>query len=382
MIFSINKKSIISNAKTNFLAILLLTFYLSEAYGKYELNINDSSQISRILKFLACVYALYQLRRDSRFLIEILLFICCFICGQLFINPNFDSIILVNVLKYLFPFLLFNFFSKSVSHLDIISIRRTFETLILFNSGLIILGFIFKIDLLETYGGYRFGYNGLLISSATSTYVYLISLVYFLITYKEKFILKLKSIIVLLSVLLIGTKSLYATLIIVLIFYFLNYTSNLVKMLSIISISIIGAIGSYYIFYQWELFNNIRLEEGLLSSILSNRNKLFYEEMIPFILDNWTSLNYLFGGINDITTRPQMALLDLIYFFGLIGSIYYLYLYKKYYVNFKLNKSSIFFFSLLFGVIFISGNFFLNASVVIYMVIIREIIYSDNIINS
>jgi hypothetical protein len=94
--------------------------------------------------------------------------------------------------------------------------------------------------------------------------------------------------------------------------------------------------------------------------------------MIPYIQDNWGFVNYLFGGINNISLRPQMAIFDLVFVFGFIGASIYLFLYFKLLVIFKKDIYYKFFISILSVILFFSGNYFLNASVAIYILVLRE----------
>jgi hypothetical protein len=99
--------------------------------------------------------------------------------------------------------------------------------------------------------------------------------------------------------------------------------------------------------------------------------------MIPFINEQWRLPNYLFGGINAIKTRPQMALFDLFYFFGLIGSMIYIWSFNKIFFTFKLKGNALIYLVALLFIVILSGNFLLNASIVIYILILRELLIRD-----
>lgn len=366
--------------RTHLLSLLLLLFYLTEGYSKLTvLTFGERPIIARAFKAIVLLVILLGLMKAKKNFILILLISLCFILGQLFINPNFDFIVLLVFIKYLFPIMLFTYFNqKRPDETTLMNLRKIFEALILFNSILIFIGFIFHIDLFETYRGSRFGYNGLLVSSAVSTYIYIITLFYFLLKYKSEFIYKKKVIFIILSCLLVGTKSLYLGVIAVLLFYLYRTTNKKQKYISIFSIVLLAFSGGYYALFISGMFNEIRISRGILTAILSHRNEIFTQEMLPFIKDNWTIVNYFFGGINNISTRPQMAFLDLFYFFGATGSIIYIYSYTSSYFKFKIKGVSLFFILILGLVVSFSGNFFLNASVVIYMLVIKETIILEN----
>ena len=293
-------------------------------------------------------------------------------------KPNFQENILISLVKYLFPIILFAYFNKY--RINLKTIRKTeniFVAIILINSVLIFLGVIFQIDLFETYKGDRFGYNGLFVSSATGSYVYIIALFYFLFKYKKQIIYNGKAIFIAIMCLLIGTKSIYLILGLTFLFYFIFYTNNRKRQIGVALIILLSIVGAYYMLFLWDTFNDIRKTEGVLTSILSFRDKLFLEKMIPFLKNNWSVVNYLFGGINTISTRSQMGFIDLFYFFGAIGSILYFYTYVKNYIKFRITKEFLFFLLSLGIIIFISGNFFLNASIVVYILFIREFMRND-----
>jgi hypothetical protein len=354
------------------ISALLSLFFVTEAFSKYHLNIQGSRLIyPKAVKTIVMILIIISLLKNKKTIIQLIAIALGFVIGQLCLNPNFDQLIINSFIKYCFLIALLAYVKYNItSTKQIESLFNAFEILIVFNSLLIFIGFIFKIPVLETYNGHRFGYNGLLISSATSTYVYFTALVYLFFKYQKKLITNIKPIIVLLSSVLVGTKALMMALILCIILYVLVFTSNKKKLISTILIIIIGLGSSYYIFFEWGAFDVIIKEKGLLSSILSFRNDIVVNETLPFISNDWSIINYFFGGINDITSRPEMGLLDMLYFFGFAGTITYLWSFTNYFFDFKLNKINLFFVVVLFTIVFLSGNFFLNASVPIYLIIL------------
>jgi len=96
------------------------------------------------------------------------------------------------------------------------------------------------------------------------------------------------------------------------------------------------------------------------------------EETLPFIQENWSWGNYLFGGITDMETRSQMGVIDVFYFWGLVGGALYVYTFVKTFVTFRLTKEVLFLLISFAVIVFLAGNFFENASVAIYLVVLRE----------
>ena len=360
--------------KLHFLSFLLILFYFSEGYNKLSyVYFGDRSDLVKSIKLFVVLYISINLLKKNNVLLQVIVLIGFFCIGQISLTPNFDYIVLTTLLKYIFPLLLFAYFNINKLNTEAKkTLQKIFESLVVFNCILIIFGFLFEISALKTYSTYRFGYNGLLVTSATSSYMTLITLFYFLYKKNAAFIFDYKVLIIIISSLLIGTKSIYLGIGLILTLYFILYTSKKYRVMGIVVMSLLLIFGSYYTIHYWEKFNVIWEKEGLLTSVLSYRDLLFTNKTLPFISHNWIVSNYFFGGINDITTRPQMGFIDLFYFFGTIGSLYYLYLYSTNYIKYKITKESLLFLSFIGIVIAITGNFFLNSSIVIYMLIIRE----------
>jgi len=131
-------------------------------------------------------------------------------------------------------------------------------------------------------------------------------------------------------------------------------------------------LGIYLLYYN-PVFSEIRSSQGIISAILSYRDQLFIERTLPFIEQNWSFTNYLFGGASDFETRPQLEFFDLFYFWGIIGSVIYLLLYYHSFKPLKLPKQEEwFFFISLIIIMFLAGNFFYNASIPIYLLIFKQ----------
>ena len=246
----------------------------------------------------------------------------------------------------------------------------------IFNGILIFLGLIFEISLFNSYRYGRWGYNGLCISTATSSYIYAIAIFYFLLSLKNDFVKNWKSIFVIVCCLLTGTKIVYIALFGSLLIYLLFYTNLNRKQRNALLISILAvfSILAYIFFFQWGIFNTIRQEQGLVSAILSYRDDLFFQETIPFIQENWQLPNYLFGGISDLNIRSQMGFVDVFLFWGIIGGLLYLFTFYKTFVPKFLVKNAVYIILILTLMVFLAGNFFENASVAIYLLILKEIL--------
>lgn len=367
-----------------FIAPALLTvFFLSEAYGKYLIwYFRDKSDVAKWIKLAIMAAAFSLCLKYWKSLKIFLVLTVIFFLGQWTITNGFQQEIIVSFGKFLFPLVLFLYFNKNPLNSEGYKwLFKAFEILILVNSLLIVIGFLFEVPLFKTYRyDNRFGYDGLMIVSATATYVYSIACFYFLVRLKDKFLTHWKSLFFILSLLLLGTKSAYLCLFVSLIVYVVFYLkiSKTAKIILLIAGSLLAMVVFYIFFFQWGLFNEIRQAEGFLTSLLSTRDKAFMEVTWPFIQQEWSWLNYFVGGINDLSTRSQMGVVDVFFIWGIVGGIIYLYSYYKSFVIFKTNKVVSILMVTLFVLIFLSGNFFENASIAIYMLVLQGVFSQED----
>ncbi len=367
--------------KNNLASIFLLLFYFSEAFSKYLIySGNGKSDFPRFIKSGVLILVFVLLLKYWKDLMLPLVLLLMFTVGQFFLIDGFKVEIIVSATKFLFPVFLFIYFNKNrVPHKSKEILFFIFETILIFNGVLILLGLIFDVYWFQSYTGSRFGFNGIFITTASSSYIYTIALFYFLLTLKEKFLIHWKSLFIILCCILTGTKVLYLAIGISLLIYITTFLDISVKKRRILLLTIASLfiVGIYFFFFQYGIFNEIRRKEGLLSSIFSFRDDLFLEQTLPFIERNWTWPNYLFGGISDLATRSQMGFIDVFYFWGILGGSVYLYLYYKTFKTFPLNKILLYMLLSLVLMVFLAGNFFENASLAIYMLILKEAIISS-----
>ncbi|MFT6843002.1 MAG: hypothetical protein ACJASR_001776 [Psychroserpens sp.] len=362
--------------QNNLILILLSFFYLSEAISKYFIYFSgEKSMLPRTIKFLAMTYLFYVCLKKSKALVQLFLLLVFFLVGQFFLTDGFEKEITVSFFKFIFPLVLFTAFNNQVFGED--TRKRlfvVFEAIFVVNSILIIVGGFFKFYLFETYKDPRFGFNGLFITSATGSYAYLIALYYFLLKYKQDFLRNWKVILVLIASIFMGTKVLYISLIVTTLLYlgfYANFTRAQKKTIAG-GILICTLIAVFLLFFKLGNFNDIRQKSGLISSLLSFRDELFLEDTLPYIMKNWSAMNYLFGGISDLTLRSQLGFIDVFFFWGIIGGSLYLFSFYKSYMTFQLKESTIYFLLMLSVLVFLAGNFFENASIAIYLLVLRE----------
>ena len=167
------------------LPFVLVLFYLTEGYYKI---FNSSTTLLKLTKsvFLATIVAYIAIKKYKLLFFPLVLSVI-FLIGQSNLENAFQFNIVVNFSKYLYLILLLLFlevFDLSVKQRRLLF--KAFETVIYLNSALIILGFFCDILFFKAYGNNRFGFNGLIITSATSSYIYIITLIYLLLKRKQK----------------------------------------------------------------------------------------------------------------------------------------------------------------------------------------------------
>lgn len=367
------------------LILLLILFFLTEAITKVTVFSNlKKIEIQAGVKVLVLGMVLIGLvifKKRELFFIAILSGI--FIIGQLNLPSSFDPSVVVYFIKYIFPIALLGFFTVQPQKPKI-NLLNSFEYVLLFNSVLILFGLIFEIHQFKTYEGERFGYNGVLVTSAASTYFYLVGLCYFLARYRKNVIRNWKFWFIAGAAIVVGTKSLMLVLAALGIFYIIKYVPSRKFKWRLLAIVISIALGfGYYLFFINPLFHSLTQTKGLLTSFLSLRDQLFMDFTLPYIQENWNIWNYLFGGVSNFELRPQLEIVDAFFFWGILGSVTYLYFYSKSFFQYKMRDIiSLFIIILILIIIFLAGNFFYNTSVVIYIIILRETLMTSSPITS
>ena len=363
----------------NIVVFLLLIFFTTETYFKIVVfPIGESTWLLQVTKGVVLIgLSAYVLIKKPNQLLLLGILLISFIIGQLSIVNSVSKEAVITFTKLIFPIVLlifFNTYTQSVKQNDFSFL--VFEYIMLFNSFLIGIGFLFQIKFLYTYEGTRFGYNGLFLSSATGSYVYCITLIYLLAKYKKAIFKRLPNLVIIASMFCLGTKVGYLFLAVFFVIYLFKYTSINKKLIGSLSL-VVGVFVIYVFFFKFGIFNEIRQQDGLISSLMSYRDELLINRTIPFILENWSFPNYLFGGVSDLSTKSQIDFIDILYFFGIIGGFLYYFIFFRTFWVFKANSDIAILLLSLFIIVFLTGNFFGYPSIAIYLVILREYIVQN-----
>lgn len=357
------------------LVVIFVLYLLLEIIAKYFHFSKETTSIPMLVKgiILCLVIGLIATRiHKIKNLWLLLVLPVIFVIGQLTINDSFSENSLVIFGKFIAPILFYIIFSEARLNPNYRKITfQIFEWGMLVNSCLLLIGFLFDFNLFESYRGNRFGYSGIFLSPGVASYAYLVTLFYFIIAFKEKVWKNWKFIFIFSSCLFIGTKAIYLGQII-LVLYTLTLVKTKYKKLFIALLGIIGAVAAYLFFFKFGLFNKVRETNGLLSAILSFRDRLLLDNTIPYIQENWSFINYLFGGVSNFDLRSQMEVIDIFFFWGILGGVIYLLAYVKHLITFKMNSMLWVFAGLLILIVFLAGNFFVYSTITIFLLMLRE----------
>lgn len=237
----------------------------------------------------------------------------------------------------------------------------------------VLIGFIFNLEVLESYDGSRWGYKGILSKSITTSYFFIISLNYL---YYDAVILKKKNFfftLVLLCSLLTGTKSIYLFLLLLLFFDIISQKRYKLKSFWFVFITIVFLMVVFrekilkMTDFVTGLFYRLYQEKGLMYSLTSYRSEMLIDG-INYYRSQWNWVNYLIGGRLIEIRYFEMSFFDLFYFFGSIGFLLFLYILIKHLIIPFFKKTAIsglFIICSVLLVAFFSGQFFNNSTVII-----------------
>lgn len=344
----------------------IILFYIFEAYQKF-LGEEPILTYIKAMVFIALLLPSITLK-NKNYCISIMILGVFYIIGQWFTPNPFSYKSILILFKFLFPLIVLE--SVNNDNNNKARLFNTAEWMLLINSLFILVGFLFEFSLFKTYTGSRFGYNGLFYASATSSYIYAIGLIYFVLTYKKDAISSWKYIVIVVSSFLIGTKTLYLiaffTIAVVL---FLNRKRINKYIAGALTATIFLALVIYL--YNFSIIQPIRKESGIISAILSYRNELLINKTIPYVVEYWSWINYIVGGVSNFDLRAQMEIVDVFFFWGIVGGAFYYYLFFKLLSIKKLNTTAIFLLVQLSITFSMAGNFFTYSFVALFLAVLK-----------
>lgn len=379
------------------LEYILLLFFFAEIftkvfYYKDYCFFNVSALIKGIFILYVAIYSLYNLTSNRKkgfyFLV---IFLVIFLVGNFFFKGErtFFNTIFYNIkyfLRYILIFVLYIFCDGFYNKKFNVKLFKLYEYIVIGNSLLIILGFIFKLDVLSTYRGTRFGYNGLFLVPSIATYFYCIALIY----YSHKIMNKAKGYLVffllIISASLIGTKAVLlflAFVIFTLFIYYKLYRKKTFYMILALSIAIVLFLREYIfnvLITTYDVLYDVYENNGVITMLTSYRDLKFINEFPSIFNERMSWINYLFGGTDFSMFRIEFELVDIFLFFGIIGSLLYFRFYFKNIIVLKyFNRISVMQLIFLLFTACLSGTFFNNGAVGLYLIIVINYIIKEDL---
>ena len=333
-------KSVIQSSNTfsffwqNKIFLLIIFSLFFEFLNKIPINLEllqlSSSFIfkSIIILFAAIIVA----RERNKLLLYPLLILLGYLVLELAIKPrNAGMVFYTYGLRYLYYIFLLGVLLK-YNNVKLKSFIIFFDVLIFINSILIITGLLFNIGFFNTYSGLRFGFNGFLNMPSDTNYIYTLYALLGYFYYQDRALaFKYLLLFNLLISLLTGTKTVMFICLIVLLLIYIkkpNKTLSTIYLLLLLLLTLFSKKIYEIIEPTKNIFVSIYNEQGFLSAISSFRFHNLKRTFNAFLSDtSWFEL--LIYNSNFINLRVEMELFDLLFFWGLIGSIMYAYFFIK-----------------------------------------------------
>ncbi len=385
--------NILRQLANNKLALIFTLLVLSEFV--YKICVKEyyhSFKISAGLKLILQAFFVIQiLRTDVKKLWPILLLILIFLMGQVGLVPWQQLQSNAWFLDKYFFIILALLYVQTLKGVERWHpfFFKVFEVFIIANSICILLGLVLPTDWFNTYYGInkRFGLNGMILRSGAATYIYWIALFYYItecfVQKKKKY---LQLLVVAIASILLGTKAMFIGYLFLAGYLFILWKwykkTWLVILVIVLFLSGLFFFNDllYLLIESSPSLQKVYSENGVWSVIFSLRDQHLLEEMLPLIQEKWTWRNYLFGGGFDMHYRSQFGLLDLFYFFGIIGTVAYLYIFNKLFCTFQWNFPTILFAIGTFVLMAFSANFFYETILAFHLVFIKG--YFEKIYNT
>lgn len=373
------------------LAALLLIFFAADVLVKLcvyaHLDFHNFGALIRGLFFLLSLVISFL--SPSRFRKNILLFIAAltlfFFVGQYTFTPSgFEDHLFKNFIfhsRYLFIFSILLFYD-GLQNLPINKrVKKNFEWIIVINTSAIFGGFLLDIDMLSSYQGDRFGFDGFFIVPSIATFFYAISLSYLAFNFKKNNLYKLFFAAVLIACLLVGTKALLLFAAATVVHLFLRHRVYLHKKFYILLAASVALLVLFreplqvFLKKTFAVLLNVYQESGFITMITSYRNINLQTDFFDMVETHWGFINYLVGGTNFTKYRVEFDFIDVLLFFGVAGGGLYLVSYFRYIIRFsELRRFGKIQIGFLLGIGFLSGTFFNNAAVAIYILVLVAVL--------
>ncbi len=362
----------------NILCIFLLLVLIVGIYSKWGDRIDETlalKKLSRYLKvaieLLLLVYIVtFKLWRHVNVRYVFAFFAISFI-GQLFLAQGNLNLWYEQAWSHAFTcasFIFLPLFIVVSTNLDVKKIVdtniRTLKAVALINIPIVALAIIFDLQIFRSYYE-RFGYDGILPSSAAASYFYVLVITLF---YVECLLKKEHPIWLFVHsfmALMIGTKTIWLFLILLMFIHlFFVQKGKLARYLKFATAGLIVVFCFFLGTLKEAVINffphgpDLYEERGFLSVLVSKRDA-FLAMALNYVDENWTWVNYFFGGTNVIDIRVEMELINMLLYMGLLGTIAYaLFLRRNFFVKGQAIIKTLLFFAIITLAMLTGGVFY------------------------
>lgn len=311
------------------------------------------------------LFSIYNFKSHKRLLLSLGIVCLLAMVGWLTYMQSFSLyelyIQIKTLSRYCYPFLWLIFFS-TLSSYQIESSITGYRLILVINTILILIGIVFKVDLFNSYSN-RFGYDGVFYLANDASAFYFIGLVvlYYRVIKNKEWKSVLEFVLVIIGSLLLGTKTAFLFLFLFSIYHVYTtkkYKHGIVIMGVLLLLAIVSGMLGFFI--------DLAQKTDMLTSILSLRNELFMNRFLPLI-ESWHKFNYLFGGANYLESYIQMDIVDVLILFGIVGGIFYLFIFFEEFF-YKQGNSYLLFVGCAYIVLgALAGHFYPSGVVAIYL---------------
>ena len=312
------------------ITIILFSEFVTKIYGfhlnDFYVSLSFFVKISFVLFTFSIVLRNYK-DQLSKYLICLFIYL---LLELVIYKVNVKIDFYIYSIRYLY-FLLLIIFLKTYNNSSRNEILKFLDFSLLVNSLLIIIGAGFHLYFFETYRGGRLGYNGIINMVSDTNYIYGF---YILVNIFNPIIGRAKTIVFvnILVAILTGTKTVIFLAILFLVINLIKFNKKLFYVL-------VGLFTTGAILFKDVLIKNLSIlvkehlwiykDQGLLSSLTSTR---FYNLTNSFknILNGELSIIDIFlYNRKFISYRVEMELFDVVFFWGVLGAILFLYIFYK-----------------------------------------------------
>lgn len=264
------------------------------------------------------------------------------------------------------------FFYLAFCDVSLKKLSKFLEAVFIMHALVIVIASVFEIHFLKTYTySARFGYTSLFNSQNEFSYIMMAGVAYFsFFAIKNKTLTGyLKAAFFIIASLLVGTKGIWVFVAIFLSYLFFTNIKPKYS-LSIAALSaVVLFLSKNYIFTFFEkhfqVLANLYKEEGIVS-FLSSKRSVYFSERIALTQEEFSVVNYLFGG-NSSANPYEMSFMDLLFFLGAAGMLFYFFLVIKFVLRkISFDRTAKAYLVTAVFVSFIAGYLFENASAQIY----------------